>query len=344
MSEAVQSGLKALTHRKLTIGAKSINIRFSLAPMAFLSHVALRDIVRGHGGCGLFFSEMSSAKAVLQENRHVSPYFKWDDGEAANLVFQLLGNNPEAMAGAARRLENFGFFGVDLNFSCAAGVIRKTGGGAALLKDPALALNIVKAVRKTISIPLFVKFRLNSAGDLAFAVNFAKALESEGVDALTFHPRLATDRRNRRPNWDAIGKVKQAVNVPVFGNGDIFTAATAFNVMRQTGCDGLSLGRMALTRPWIFAEMTGDYIASTDAYRLAALEMARKLEEYFAPEHRLRRYQRFMSYFSANFVYGHSFYPKIKSAPDMAAAVTETLRFFDTNPAVSDMPNINFMI
>lgn len=332
--------LRALLDRSLTIGAKSIATRLTLAPMAFLSHVALRKLVRGYGGCGLYYSEMCSAKAVLQENRYVSPYFKWHDDEAATLVFQLLGNEPAVMAQAARRLESFGFFGVDLNFSCAAGVIRKTGGGAALLQKPDLALAIVEAVRKAVDMPLTVKFRLNG-GTPGFAAAFAKSLESAGVDAITFHPRLSSDRRGRRPYRDAIGKVKQSVAIPVFGNGDIFDAATAVKVLQDTGCDGLSLGRIALARPWIFAEMQDGYRSSAADYRYVALEMARLLAENFPPEQTLRRYQRFMQYFCANFLYGHSFYPKIKTAADMAAALEATMNFFDGNPEVNALPNMN---
>lgn len=337
------AALKTLLTRPLAIGGKTIATRLTLAPMAFLSHVALRRLVRGYGGCGLYFSEMCSARAVLQENRHVSPYFKWDDLEAGQLVFQLLGAEPEVMAQAARRLESFGFFGVDLNFSCAAGVIRKTGGGAALLKNPDLALRIAATVRQAVSMPVSVKFRLND-GQPEFAAAFAKSLENAGVDAITFHPRLSSDRRGRRPLRAVIGLVKQNVKIPVFGNGDIFDAATARQVLRDTGCDGLSLGRIAVARPWIFAEMLEDFQASLADYRQAALEMARFLDASFPPEQALRRYQRFMQYFCANFLYGHGFYPKIKTADNMPAALEATRRFFDTNPAVNELPNMNQFI
>ena len=335
--------LNTLLMRPLAIGHKSIDTRLALAPMAFLSHAALRMLVRGYGGCGLYFSEMCSARAVLQENRHVSPYFKWDDAETDKLVFQLLGTEPEVMAKAAQRLESFGFFGVDLNFSCAAGVIRKTGGGAALLQKPDLALSIVEAVRKAVSMPVSVKFRLYD-GALGFAVQFAKSLENAGADAVTFHPRLANDRRGRKPLRDAIGKVKQSVAIPVFANGDIFDAATALKVLRETGCDGLSLGRIAVARPWIFAGMLQGFEASLADYRSAALEMARLLAIYFPAEQALRRYQRFMQYFCANFLYGHSFYPKIKTADNIAAALDETRHFFDTGPEINALPNMNQFI
>lgn len=265
------AALNTLLAKPLTIGDKSIAMRLALAPMAFLSHVALRQLVRSYGGCSLYFSEMCSAKAVLQENRYVSPYFKWDDAEAGELIFQLLGTEPEVMAQAARRLESFGFFGVDLNFSCAAGVIRKTGGGAALLQKPDLALEIVAAVRKAVSFPVSVKFRLND-GTPGFAAAFAKSLENAGADLITFHPRLSNDRRVRKPIRDAIGKVKQSVGIPVFANGDIFDAATALKVLQDSGCDGLSIGRMAVARPWIFAEMLGNFKASLADYQDTALE------------------------------------------------------------------------
>lgn len=337
------AGLQTFLRQPLKIGGKVVNARLSLAPMAFLSHAGLRELVRGYGGCGLYFSEMNSAKAVLQENRLISPYFKWDDFEAPQLVFQLLGSDPLVMAKAAQRLQSFGFFGVDLNFSCAAGVIRKTGGGAALLQKPDLALKIVEAVRKAVAMPLTVKFRLND-GTPGFAAGFAQNLERAGADALTFHPRLSNDRRGRKPYWDAIGLVRQSVSIPVFGNGNIFNAATALKVWRDTGCAGFSIGRMAVARPWIFAEILDGYTALAEDYYMAALEMARLLTQYFTAEQALQRYQRFMQYFSANFLYGHSFYPKIKTAPNMETSVVATRRFFDARPEINAMPNMNFFI
>ena len=120
------------------------------------------------------------------------------------------------MALAARRIESEGFFGVDLNFGCSVAAICKKGAGAALLKTPDRAVEIVEAVRRSVSCPLFVKYRTGWEDDPAFAVSMGRAFEAAGADALTFHPRVAPDRRSRAPKWEIIGRVKAAVDIPVF--------------------------------------------------------------------------------------------------------------------------------
>ena len=124
-------------------------------------------------------------------------------------------------------------------------------------------MDIVSAVREAVSCPVMVKYRTGWANDPDFAVHMGKAFDKAGADALTFHPRVAPDRRSRRPDWDIIGKVTDAVDVPVFGNGNLFLAEDGIRMVSTTGCDGLSLGRMAVARPWIFAEWTKGYTPGT---------------------------------------------------------------------------------
>ena len=132
--------------------------------MAQLGNIAFRELLARSGGFGLMFTEMCGAKRILHENRFVSPYFRWRDEELPWLVCQIFGNDPAIMADAARRIEDEGFFGVDINFGCAASSICRQMGGAALLKDPVLATRIVREIRRAVRIPVFVKFRTGWAG------------------------------------------------------------------------------------------------------------------------------------------------------------------------------------
>jgi len=206
----------------LTIKNHIIHNRIVLAPMAGLGHIALRQLISEFGGFGLLFTGMCSAKAVPHENPNTSLVFKWRQEELKYLVCQIFGSDPKSMAKAAERIEKENFFGVDLNFGCSVAAICKKGCGAALLRDPDLSSKIVKAVRESVSFPVFVKFRTGWDDNPQFAVDMAKRFEDAGADALTFHPRVAPDRRSRPPQWEIIKHVRQAVHIPVFGNGNLF--------------------------------------------------------------------------------------------------------------------------
>ena len=216
--------LAAYLNQPLRIGGKTIPKRLVFAPMTYLGHAAFRELLSGFGGFGLLFSEMCSAKTIPTENRHVSAFFKWRDEELPLLVCQILGSEPERMAEAARRIEAEGFFGVDVNFGCANSTICRRSCGAAVLKTPDLAGVIVERIRKAVALPVLVKFRTGWQDRPEAAVAMARRFEEAGADAVTFHPRVAPDRRARPPRWEYIGLVKQALKIPVFGNGDVFDA------------------------------------------------------------------------------------------------------------------------
>ena len=151
--------LQSYLGQPLKIGSKTIDNRLILAPMTFLGHVAFRELLSQYGGYGLLYSEMCSAKAVPHENRFISPYFRWRDEERSRLVCQIFGGDPAVMARAARRVEREDLFGVDINFGCCNGSICRQNCGAAVLKDPDLAVRIVAEVRRAVTFPLSVKFR-----------------------------------------------------------------------------------------------------------------------------------------------------------------------------------------
>lgn len=309
--------LAALLNRPLHIGGKPIPNRLWLAPMAGLGHIAYREVLSGFGGCGLMFTEMCSARAVPSENRHVSPVFRWREEELPHLVCQIAGATPDELIPAARRIEDEGFFGLDINMGCSVPGIVKKKAGAALLKEPDMALACVEAVRKEISIPLFVKFRTGWSPDVAHAVDLAKRFESAGVDCLVFHPRVAPDKRTRPPVKKNITAIKQAVSIPVFGNGDIVLPEDCLNMLQHTGCDGVSIGRMAMAQPWLFAQWTTDFVPQETVFQDYAMALAEALDTYFDPIRALKRFKLFTVYFAANFTFGHNLQSKFLAAHSM---------------------------
>lgn len=328
--------------RPLRIGRKRIEGRLVLAPMSFLGHVAFRELLERFGGCSLFFSEMCSAKTIPTENRRVSSCFRWRDAEAPHLVCQILGNEPEAMAEAARRVEAEGFFGVDLNFGCATGVICRRGLGAALLKHPDRAFRILAAVRRAVGIPVTVKFRTGWRDDGEAAVALARGFEAAGADALTFHPRVAPDRRARPPRWELIGEVKRAVGIPVFGNGDVFDAAACLRMLETTGCDGVALGRMAIARPWVFAEWRGLLRPGPEIFAAAARTLLDLTAAHFPEKAAVQRFRRFAFYFAANFRFGHTLYRRVQNSAGLEEIRAALDGFFAAAPEINASPNMNY--
>ena len=326
----------------LSIGDQSIAKRLVLAPMAFVGNIAFRELIEKFGGYGLLFTEMCSAKRIPNENRYISPYFRWRDLELDSLVCQIFGADPAIMAAAARRIEKEGFFGIDINFGCSDFSICRQNCGAAILNAPDLAAKIVVAVRKSVSIPLFVKFRIGWKDDPQGAVDLAKRFEDAGADALTFHPRVAPDRRSRPPKWEYIGMVKQAVSIPIFGNGNVFDQKDCWNMLQTTGCDGVAIGRMAIARPWLFAEWTEGLEVDKNIYFETASSLAKLLLEHFDSTKALRRFKKFAFYFSANFKFGHTLYTRVQNARDMQAVETILFRFFETSADTVSRPNLNF--
>ncbi len=340
----MDADLAARLNRPLAIGGATIENRLALAPMTFLGHIAFRELLAGFGGFGLLFGEMCSARRIPHEIRTGSAYFCWREAERQHLVMQIFGADPECMATAARIIADNGLFGVDINFGCSAAAICKQRGGAAMLKTPDQAARIVEAVRRAVDIPLFVKFRTGWQDDPALPVDLARRFAAAGADALTFHPRVAPDRRSRPPRWDYIRQVKAAVDIPVFGNGDVFDAADCRRMLEQTGCDGVAIGRMAIARPWLMAQLSGDLIPGADLYHRTAVDLLALTRQHFDDRRALRRYKKFALYFSANFKFAHSFHTRIANAPDLPAVAREVDAFFSREPETVQRPNMNFFV
>ncbi|SDK36552.1 putative TIM-barrel protein, nifR3 family [Maridesulfovibrio ferrireducens] len=333
--------LAAQLSTPIAIGEKTIPNRLWLAPMAGLSHSAFRQVLAHYGSCGLIFTEMCNAKAVPSENPRISPVFRWHEWELPNLVCQLAGSTPEEFVIAAKRVEREGFFGVDINMGCSARGMIKREGGAALLKMPDKAMAVVEAVRKAVSIPVFVKFRTGWSKDIGPAVALAKKLEAAGADCLVFHPRVAPDKRTRPPIIDHIRFIKEAVSIPVFGNGNVTTPQHCQDMLDTTGCDGVSVGRMAVARPWLFAQWTAGYTPDDNIFQDYILRLATALEQEFDPVRRIKRFRMFIPYFAANFLFGHSLlatFSTAKTMDDVRRLAKEHIR---PDMPLNQSPNMN---
>jgi nifR3 family TIM-barrel protein len=335
--------LASFLNRPLRIGNRTSNHRLLLAPMTHLSHVAFRELVSGFGSHGLLFSEMCSARGLPAENRHHSLYFRWRSEELPYLSCQIFGNDPAVMAAAARRIEREGFWGVDINFGCAAGIICSRDSGAAILKDPERAERIVAAVRSQVSIPLTVKFRTGWRDDPELPVKMALRFERAGADGLVFHPRVAPDRRLRPPRWEYIAEVKRAVKIPVIGNGDVFSPADCRKMIRTTGCDAVAIGRIAAARPWSFAEWVGGFQPPPGIYASTALALLELLAKHYQPMAAMRRFRRFAFYYSSNFRFGHTWCSRVQSAQHPQEIRQAVAEIIGEAPELSLRPNMNFM-
>jgi nifR3 family TIM-barrel protein len=327
----------------LRVGGRTIANRLALAPMSCLGHVAFRQLLEELGHSGLMFSEMCSAARIPQENRAVSAFFRWRDAEAGRLIVQILGSDPVKMAAAAQRIEVEGFLGVDINLGCSVKAVCRFKQGAALLMEPDAAVTIVQRVRKAVRCPVTVKFRTGWKDDARFPVELARRLEDAGADALTFHPRVAPDRRSRPPKWEYIALVKQAVSIPVFGNGDIFDEHDCLKMLRTTGCDGVALGRLAVARPWVFAQWIQCAQPKGSILRDAALRLSVLLQEHFDKERALRRFKRYAAYLAANFAFGNYLYGRICKADDFDVVENFLIDFFSKDPQLLKRPNLNLL-
>ena len=341
-SSSTLDALAAILNQPLGIGGRTLAKRLVFAPMSCIGHVAFRELLAGFGGFGLLFSEMCSSKTIPTENRYVSKHFRWRDEELPFLVCQIMGADAERMAAAAARVEAEGFFGVDINFGCASAAICRQGCGAEILKSPDGAGRIVARVRRAVRIPVTVKFRTGWKDDPEAAVGLARCFEDAGADAVIFHPRVAPDRRARPAKWDYIGLVKQALKIPVIGNGDVFDADACLRMLQQTGCDGVALGRIAVARPWVFAEWAGGHARGPEVFASTAHTLLRLMGRHFEEKPAVLRFRKFTHYFAANFRFGHTLYTRVQNAGGLGEIQAAIDGFFAASPELTSSPNMNY--
>ena len=306
-----------------------------LAPMAGLTHSALRRLILELGGIGLLSTEMLSAARLPSENPRLSPYLVRSAQESP-LSYQLLVSRVEEVAPAIAKLHALGAEAIDLNLGCPAPTVRRMGAGSRLMEEPAAVQALVATARKQTDLPLTAKIRLGETLDEEKLRDFCLMLEGEGIDLLSVHARLRGEPFIRKPRWPWVGKVKGWLSIPVVANGGIFSLEDAKNCLAQSGADGLMIGRAAAIRPWIFAELAHDLyghgpeVAAVNKPALY-LRFIELLEESFLPERRLGRLKEFSHYFAKNYPFGHHLASAVQSSDSLAQARDRACGFFAQN-------------
>ena len=249
-----ESPVPTLFPAVLKIGSVRIAPATVLAPMAGVTDTVFRRFIKNLGGCGLIMTEFTSADGVLRDLRVRGRYLHFYEDEHP-ISAQLFGSSPTVLADAARLVEDLGFDLVDLNLGCPAKKVVKCNGGSGLLRDLPLIRRIFEAVRAAVKIPFTVKFRAGWNDDEIVCVELAHIAESCGLGAVALHARTREQGYSGNARWEWIASVKQAVKIPVIGNGDIRSPEDACAIVAQTGCDAVMIGRMAPANPWIFRQI-----------------------------------------------------------------------------------------
>jgi tRNA-dihydrouridine synthase B len=319
-------------HSTFFLRGLAISPPLALAPMVGLSHSALRSLHAKRGGVGLFFTEMLTARRLPHDNPNCSPLLAKNGGERP-LFYQLVTGDPAEVKPAVDRVHQLEGQGIDLNLGCPAPMICRQGAGLALLDDRRRLQRVVSALRKCTELPVSAKIRLGRVGDTIALKNLCLFLEGEGVDLITIHARLDGEKFCRHPRWSTVAEVRSSVSVPLLLNGGIFSVDDARRSLKLTGASGLMIGRGAVRRPGLLAEIATELFGWTHNELTPSSEnefftFFRLLEERFAPERRLGRLKQFTTYFADALFFGHQLSSAVQSSKSMAEAGERAEKFF----------------
>ena len=305
-----------------------------LAPMAGVSDLPFRLLCREQGA-DLVCMEMVSAKAIAYHNRNTEKLMQIDPGEHP-VSLQLFGSDPELMAEIAKEIEERPFDILDINMGCPVPKIVGNGEGSALMRDPALVERIVSSVSRAVKKPVTVKIRKGFDDDHVNAVEIARIAEASGAAAIAVHGRTREQYYSGTADWEIIRQVKEAVSIPVIGNGDVDSPRKAKAMLEETGCDGVMIGRAARGNPWIFRQIK-EYLENgrlTDPPSLAEihemmLRHARMQVEYKGDYTGIREMRKHISWYTAGLPHSARLRARINSVESLEE-MEELLQYLTT--------------
>jgi nifR3 family TIM-barrel protein len=319
----------------LAFGSVPIDPPLILAPMAGITDRHFRKIVRRVGGVGLVSMEFISSEGVTRGNKRTLRLMDFH-GEERPVAIQIYGSKPDRMARAAELVQEIGADVCDINMGCPANKILKGCSGAALMGDLDLAGRIIASVKKALTIPLTVKFRAGLRDDRLNYLEMGRLCEANGVAAVTLHARTAKQFYTGRADWEQIARLKEALSIPVVGNGDVTAADDAVEMFRRTGCDAVMVGRGSMINPWIFRQ-TAALLKAQSPYQPTLADRRDLILFHFGllrdsedAIHALHKIRTFTGWYTHGLRNGKALRQKIQSMDSIEAFLEEIDRFFET--------------
>ncbi len=309
-----------------------------LAPMAGITDKPMRRMVHAKsGGDVALISEMVAINAISRKNAKTYRIADVRD-EPYPVIVQLVGADEVLFADAAQLAAELGAAGIDINMGCPVRKIITGGAGSALMKNPEQAAKIIKSVKNAVKLPVSVKFRKGWDNNSVNATDFAKMCEASGADFITVHGRTRAQGYSGTADWNIIKEVKSAVKIPVVGNGDVTSPQSAAEMIKQTGCEGVMIGRAALGAPWLTGEIAtylknGSLPQKQPAQEVknTLLEHISLLTEYYGEKLALALSRKYVCWYSKNFRDAKRFRENYMKINDYQTAVAEINAYFDQN-------------
>jgi nifR3 family TIM-barrel protein len=317
----------------LRLGPVAVDPPLILAPLAGVTDRDLRLRVRRIGGVGVVAMEFIASKAIVSGNPKTRSLMHFVDEERP-LAIQIYGSDARTMAEAARTVEELGPDLIDINMGCPANKVLKGCAGAALMGDLYLAEEIIVAVKRAVTIPVTVKFRLGLDDCRSNYLELGRVCEANGVAAVAMHARTARQMFGGEADWSHISRLKETLAIPVIGNGDVRDAADAVTRLRETGCDGIMIGRGATRNPWIFRQaaalLSGGAVPEPTLgdRRDLILQHFRWVSEREPSGYALHKLRKFTSWYTHGLPNGRRLRQRINDLPDAAAFVQAVEDFF----------------
>jgi tRNA-dihydrouridine synthase B len=319
----------------VSLGGVEIHPATVLAPMAGITDTVFRRFIRNLSGCGLMMTEFTSADGIIRHKDKKAKQYLTFYGNEHPISAQLFGSDPAVLADAARVVQDLGFDLVDLNLGCPAKKVVKCNGGSGLLRDLPLIKNIFECVRAAVTVPFTVKFRAGWSDKEIVHVNLAKMAQDCGLAAVALHARTREQGYSGQAQWEWIAAVKDAVTIPVIGNGDVRSPEDAAAMVAQTGCDAVMIGRSAASNPWIFRQIeqytrTGSYDLPSDADRYAMIRTYFAMlvdEKVGGAEGKMKQ---FASWFTHGVPHGAQLRKAVYEAKNGSEILDAVDRFFET--------------